>query len=102
MAASSSVATPMRSAASAMVLRGRVTRGCLVDEKGGEEQAEAHAADGADEAGQHERVVQQIFADTRGAGTVELHRGDERAVVRNEEVAIHRRKHADEVGGRDA
>ena len=35
-------------------------------------------------------------------GAVELHRGDERAVVRDEEVAVHRREHADEKRRRNA
>ena len=47
-------------------------------------------------------MVEQVFADARRAGAVELHRGDECAVVGDEEVAVHRREHADEQRGRDA
>jgi len=60
------------------------------------QQTEADRANGADDAGQHERMVQQVFADARRTRAVELHRGDERTVVWDEEIAVHRREHADE------
>ncbi len=40
-------------------------------------------------------MVENIFTDTGCAGGVEVNRGNNRAVVRNEEVAVYRHKYPD-------
>ena len=47
-------------------------------------------------------MVQQVLADDGGAGTVEVHGGDVGGVIRDEEVPVHAREHAQEHGAFDA
>src|SRR5271157_4713726 len=47
-------------------------------------------------------MVDHVFADPRGAGAVEANRGDDCAVVRDKEVAVHRREHSYEQQWPDA
>ena len=42
----------------------------------------------------HERVVEQIFANHRSARAVEVHGSDIRWIVRDKEISIYRRHHA--------
>ena len=56
----------------------------------------------ADEAGDEKGMVNYVFADPRGAGAVEVNCGDDCAIVRDEEVAVHRGEHADQQPGPDA
>ena len=44
----------------------------------------------------HKRVVEQILAYHRGARAIEVDRGDVRRIVRDEEVSIYRRHHAEQ------
>jgi hypothetical protein len=46
--------------------------------------------------GMRNEWLNHVSADPRGAGAVEVNRGDDCAVVRDEEVAVHRRGHSDE------
>ena len=55
-----------------------------------------------DEARHHERVVEQVLAYDGGARTVEVHGGDVRWVVRDEEVAIYAWEHTQQHGASDA
>ena len=47
-------------------------------------------------------MIDHVFADPGGAGAVEVNRGDDRAIVRDEEVTVHRGKHAGEQHWPDA
>ena len=47
-------------------------------------------------------MVQQVLADDGGAGTVEVHGGDVGGVIRDEEVPVHAREHAQKHGAFDA
>ncbi len=56
----------------------------------------------ADEAGDKEGMVDYVLADPRRAGAVEVNRGNDCAIGRDEEVAVHRGKHADQQQGPDS
>ena len=60
----------------------------------GDEVAGDTGDEGVYQAGHHEGVVQQVLADDGGTRAVEVHRGDVRGVVGDEEVAIYRGEHA--------
>ncbi len=49
---------------------------------------------GVYQTGHHERVVQQVLADDGGTRSVEVHGGDIRGIVGDEEVAVDRGEHA--------
>ena len=46
--------------------------------------------DGVYQTGHHEGVIQQVLADDGGACSVEVHGGDIRGIVGDEEVTIYR------------
>ncbi len=57
---------------------------------------------GVDQTGHHERVVQEVLADDGSARAVEVHGGDIRRIVGDEEVAIDRGQHAQQDPAVDA
>ena len=61
-----------------------------------EQRSDDSRDDDARKARQHEAVVQQVLADDGGTRTVEVHGRDIGGVVRDEEVPVHARQHAQE------
>ena len=87
-----------------------LTRVSLLDEGGeiaGEENVGDEISDDrgdadAEDARHHETVVEQVFADDRRSGPVEIDRGDVGGIVRDEEIAVHAREDAQQHGTGDA
>ena len=61
-------------------------------QQAGNQVTDADGDKGGDEAGELEGVVDDVLTDMRGAGSVEADSGYLRRVVRQEEIAVDRRK----------
>ena len=61
-----------------------------------QQQTECQTEHHAQEAGNHKAVVENKFADFGRTRAVKINRRDNRTVVRDEEIAVHRDKRADD------
>lgn len=71
-------------------------------EKISDKVADDRRCEDMDEVGDHEGVVEEIFADDRSSRPVEVDGGDVGRVVGDEEIAIDRRHHTQEHPAVDA
>src|SRR5687768_6318195 len=103
-ALSSSGLMPIRLAASAMVLGSSCMDipPCSAEKDFREDEPGENRDGRTDEPGHQERVVDDELADAGGARSIEVDRCDDGTVVRDEEIAVHSRKHADQERRRDA
>src|SRR5208283_3076200 len=75
---------------------------CFNSDHAADEQTDGDSERSADKPGDEKGMVDHVFADPRGAGAVEVNRGDNCAVVRDKEVAVHSREHSYEQQWPDA
>ena len=74
----------------------------LVKENFRDQEPEPHGTHRGDYAREHERVIQKILADPRRSRAIELNRGNQSSVVRNEKITVYRREHANQRTGGNA
>ena len=77
-----------------------------MEEASAEQTCKKHGHQGgdayADEAGHHETVVEQVFADDCSAAAVEIHRGDVGRIVGDKEITVDAGEYSEEHLARDS
>lgn len=67
-----------------------------------QQQPQRHRHSGGNQARHHERMVEEIFADMRRPGPVEIDGGYDGRIVRDKEISVYGGKQRDQHIGRDA